>query len=144
MTRRDKKTKENKFPVVKVVSSYKPNRGVYYILARLGKISVLIREIECKFMENEPTPPTWRDRGRNLEGDMRDRTHKYNAKRTVVDGITFDSRKEARRYGELKLLEKAGEIIYLKTHPSFPIVIDGKNICVVELDFSYSLRHSPV
>ena len=75
---------------------------------------------------------------------MRDRTHKYNAKRTVVDGITFDSRKEARRYGELKLLEKAGEIIYLKTHPSFPIVIDGKNICVVELDFSYSLRHSPV
>ena len=58
MTRRDKKTKENKFPVVKVVSSYKPNRGVYYILARLGKISVLIREIECKFMENEPTPPT--------------------------------------------------------------------------------------
>ena len=72
---------------------------------------------------------------------MRYRTHKYNAKRTVVDGISFDSQKEARRYGELKLLEKAGEIVDLKTHPSFPIVIDGKNICVVELDFSYSLRH---
>lgn len=72
---------------------------------------------------------------------MRYRTHKYNARRTTVDGISFDSLKEARRYGELKLLEKAGKIVDLKIHPSFPIVIDGKNICVVELDFSYSLRY---
>lgn len=35
---------------------------------------------------------------------------KYNAKRTVVDGETFDSKKEASRYLELKVLEKAGEI----------------------------------
>ena len=36
--------------------------------------------------------------------------NKYGNKKTVVDGITFDSRKEAKRYQELKLLEKAGEI----------------------------------
>ena len=35
---------------------------------------------------------------------------KYRSKRTVIDGITFDSKKEANRYCELKLLEKSGEI----------------------------------
>jgi len=34
--------------------------------------------------------------------------NKYGAKKTVVDNITFDSKKEAARYQELKLLEKAG------------------------------------
>ncbi len=32
------------------------------------------------------------------------------ARKTTVDGITFDSAKEARRWSELKLLERAGEI----------------------------------
>ena len=38
------------------------------------------------------------------------RRHKYNAKKTVVDGITFDSQKEARYYSQLKLRQQAGEI----------------------------------
>jgi Protein of unknown function (DUF1064) len=46
---------------------------------------------------------------------------KYGAKRTIVDGIWFDSGKEARRYGELKLLENAGKISNLETQPAFPI-----------------------
>ncbi len=33
-----------------------------------------------------------------------------NAERTCVDGIWFDSKKEARRYGELDVLQKAGHI----------------------------------
>jgi hypothetical protein len=41
--------------------------------------------------------------------------HKYGAKKTEVDGITFPSKKQADRYSELKLLEKAGEIHSLKT-----------------------------
>lgn len=44
---------------------------------------------------------------------------KYNARKTVVDGITFDSKKEARRYSELKLMEKAGEIYDLELQPRF-------------------------
>ena len=44
---------------------------------------------------------------------------KYNARKTVVDGITFDSKKEAQRYSELKLMEKAGEIFYLELQPRF-------------------------
>lgn len=46
---------------------------------------------------------------------------KYHAKKTVVDGITFDSKKEAQRYAELKLLEKAGEISNLKLQPVFEL-----------------------
>lgn len=44
---------------------------------------------------------------------------KYKAKKTVVDGITFDSKKEARRYQELKLLERAGAIKDLVLQPRF-------------------------
>ena len=31
---------------------------------------------------------------------------KYNSKKTVVDGQTFDSRKEANRYQELVMIEE--------------------------------------
>jgi len=44
---------------------------------------------------------------------------KYGAKPRVVDGVRFDSRAEARRYAELKLLEMAGEISGLAAHPRF-------------------------
>lgn len=46
---------------------------------------------------------------------------KYGAKPTVVDGFRFDSTKEARRYSELRLLEKAGLIRDLEMQPRFPI-----------------------
>ena len=39
--------------------------------------------------------------------------NKYGNQKTTVDGITFDSRKEASRYQELNMLEKAGEIVGL-------------------------------
>lgn len=51
----------------------------------------------------------------------RGRRSKYNATKTVVDGITFASKAEARRYGELKVLERAGEISDLKLQPRFDL-----------------------
>ena len=47
--------------------------------------------------------------------------NKYNSRKVVVDGIKFDSHKEARRYKELKLLEKAKEIENLELQPKFLI-----------------------
>lgn len=44
---------------------------------------------------------------------------KYRAKKTVVDGIEFDSKRESERYCELKLLEKANEIRNLELQPRF-------------------------
>ena len=35
---------------------------------------------------------------------------KYHAQPVEIDGVRFDSQKEARRYSELRLLERAGEI----------------------------------
>lgn len=45
--------------------------------------------------------------------------NKYKAKKTLVDGVVFDSKKEAARYQELKLLEKAGIIKDLSLQPNF-------------------------
>ena len=39
---------------------------------------------------------------------------KYNSRKTVLDGIKFDSVKEAKRYAELKLMERAGVISHLR------------------------------
>lgn len=47
--------------------------------------------------------------------------NKFGAVRTTVDGITFDSRREAARYGELSLMLKAGIIRDLTCHPIFPL-----------------------
>lgn len=44
---------------------------------------------------------------------------KYNAVLTQLDGVTFHSKAEAARYGELKLLERAGLITNLSLQPKF-------------------------
>jgi hypothetical protein len=44
---------------------------------------------------------------------------KYNAKKTKLDGFTFDSQAEARRYQDLKLMHEAGEIHKLRVHPRY-------------------------
>lgn len=56
---------------------------------------------------------------------------KYHAKKTVVDGITFDSRHEAKRYAVLKLLERDGAISDLRRQVKYELVpafdLDGKH-----------------
>lgn len=52
---------------------------------------------------------------------MRKRGNKYHAQKTVVAGIAFDSKKEASRFQELKLLEKSGCISDLKIQVCFLI-----------------------
>lgn len=47
---------------------------------------------------------------------------KYHAKKTTVDGITFDSRLEAERFQQLRLLEQAGEISGLMLQVEFQIL----------------------
>lgn len=47
---------------------------------------------------------------------------KYGNRKTVVDGITFDSQAEARRYGQLKLMLRAGAITDLALQVPFELV----------------------
>jgi hypothetical protein len=63
--------------------------------------------------------------------------NKYKAIKTEVDGITFDSKKEARRYQDLKLLEKSGAISKLILQPSLRIEVNGVKVCDYRADFSY-------
>lgn len=71
---------------------------------------------------------------------------KYNSKKTVLDGQVFDSKKEANRYQELLLLEKAGVIKNLSRQVKFVLIPSqrdesGKVIereCSYKADFVYS------
>ena len=69
---------------------------------------------------------------------------KYKNRKYEVDGLVFDSKKEARRYEELRLLEKSGVISDLQTQVRFMLIpsqhIDGKCVeraCFYVADFVY-------
>ena len=53
------------------------------------------------------------------------RSNKYSARRTTLDGIPFDSRREAKRWAELCLLERAGEIADLRRQ--VPLMLEGRD-----------------
>ena len=74
---------------------------------------------------------------------MRWQPDKYHAKKTTVDGITFDSRKEADRYLVLKGMEEDGTIENLRRQVRYELVpafdVDGRHyrpVCYVA-DFVY-------
>lgn len=62
---------------------------------------------------------------------------KYHAVQTDVDGIKFHSEKEANRYSELNLREKAGEIRDLKLQVKFPLIVNDIKIADYICDFQY-------
>lgn len=53
---------------------------------------------------------------------MAARVSKYHAKKTVVDGIEFDSAKEAKRYTKLRAMEENNEIHGLLLQVSFELL----------------------
>jgi hypothetical protein len=68
------------------------------------------------------------------------RNSKYGAVRTTIDNITFDSKREARRYSELKILESGGIISNLEANKALlrlPIRVNGQAICDYVADFFY-------
>lgn len=63
--------------------------------------------------------------------------NKFNAKKTDVDNITFDSKHEATRYQELKIAERCGVISDLKLQVSYPLKVNGILIATYRSDFDY-------
>ena len=55
------------------------------------------------------------------ECDKAKKRTKYNAVKKVIDGITFDSTREAKRYSELKFMVSAGQISDLECHPKYEL-----------------------
>lgn len=65
--------------------------------------------------------------------------NKYHNKRVAVDGISFDSKKEAGRYRELKMLERTGVISDLRLQVPFELIPkqNGERACLYKADFVY-------
>ena len=66
---------------------------------------------------------------------------KYNAKKITIDGIEFASRKEASRYAELKVMERAGIIRDLKMQEEFELIpkCGKERPAKYHADFSYTV-----
>lgn len=51
-----------------------------------------------------------------------EKCNKYRNNKVTYDGIIFDSKKEAQRYAELKMLERVGKIKELKRQVPFTLI----------------------
>ena len=67
----------------------------------------------------------------------KERQSKYRAVRTELDGRSFASKREAARYGELRLLEQGGQITHLRCQQKYPLEINGVRVGTYTADFCY-------
>lgn len=65
------------------------------------------------------------------------RRNKFNAVATTVDGIRFDSKREASVYATLKTLERAGKISDLLMQFKYDLYVSGKRIGEYRADFVF-------
>ena len=75
-------------------------------------------------------------KGAPREPETKQRASKYNHHPTTVDGIRFDSKKEARYYEHLKIRKAAGEVSYF--HMQVPIRLPGNTKYVVDFQVFFA------
>lgn len=63
--------------------------------------------------------------------------NKYQNTKVNVAGEAYDSKKEVKRHGQLKLLLQAGEILFIARQVEFLITIEGQKLCSYYADFVY-------
>lgn len=62
---------------------------------------------------------------------------KYGNVKTEAEGMKFDSKREAKRWMNLRLEETAGQIKKLQRQVVYPLVVNGMQICIYVADFVY-------
>ena len=62
---------------------------------------------------------------------------KYGNRRVMLDGYTFDSLAECRRWQVLRLEQAEKPHMYLQVHPRFRLTVNGVHICDYIGDFAY-------
>lgn len=72
--------------------------------------------------------------------DDKPKKPKYGNAWTEVDGVKFQSKREAARWGVLKLMEQTGEISDLRRQVRFKLVVREVLVCCYICDFSYELE----
>lgn len=65
------------------------------------------------------------------------RGNKFGAKKTMFEGILFDSKREAEVYRDLKLLERAGRISGFERQRKFELIVNGEIIGTAKIDFAF-------
>lgn len=65
------------------------------------------------------------------------RGNKFHARKTLLDGICFDSKAEASYYAALKLRERAGEVCDVEMQRPYALTINGALICTYKADFVF-------
>jgi hypothetical protein len=65
---------------------------------------------------------------------------KYRNRKHIVENIKFDSIAEARRYIDLRLLEKGGKITGLTLQPVYDLHVCGVLVCRYRGDFRYRVN----
>lgn len=73
---------------------------------------------------------------RELRTQAEPRTNKYNNHPTTVDGIRFDSKKEARYYEQLKIRKVAGEVDYFLMQVPIRLPGGSKYVCDFQVFFT--------
>jgi hypothetical protein len=66
------------------------------------------------------------------------RGNKFNAVRTELDGNTFDSKREANIWADLKIRVKAGEIVNLERQVKFDLAVNDLVITTFRADFAFN------
>lgn len=71
------------------------------------------------------------------------RNSKFNAVKTLVGDKKFDSKREAKRYGELAFMLGAGLISDLELQKRFDLIVNGVKVCTYVSDFCYAEKGKP-
>lgn len=80
---------------------------------------------------------TWRPAAGRRQAPRR---AKYGAIPSIVDGQRFASRKEARVYQRLRVLEQTGHIRELRCQVRFDLPVNGERVCTYVADFTWIER----
>lgn len=69
--------------------------------------------------------------------DLSEKKHKYGAEKVEIYGIWFDSKKEGKRYSELKAMG----VWPIELQPKFDLTVNGLKICEYRADFAYEVPY---
>ena len=66
---------------------------------------------------------------------------KYGNVRVEVDGVSFQSKAEAKYYSLLKLRSKAGEVDNIELQKPYALTVNGFLVCTYRADFAFDDHH---
>lgn len=73
--------------------------------------------------------------------DKKNKKNRFNVspvEERTLGGVVFASKKEMKRYAELQLLQRAGEVQDLELQPEFRVSINDQHFCTYTADFAYT------